>query len=140
LARTSARVLGLTAALSAGTLALMPLGSPLVDPSALPVSLPWWTLIPAFLAVMLLPISYEVRGEVRNVSLTQLALAVGLVFVSPWLLLLARVLVAAAYSVPIRRHPPTQAAVNNALCGFEVATAVAIASFFAPLSGPGPEL
>jgi diguanylate cyclase (GGDEF)-like protein len=138
--RTTHRVLLLTSALAAGALALMPLANRLVEPSALPVSLPWWTLGPAFLVVMLLPISFEARGEVRNLSLTQLALAVGLVFVNPWYLLLARVAAAAIYSALIRRHPPNQAAFNTALAGFEVATAAGIAGLFAPVPGPGPQL
>ncbi len=140
MSRTTVRVLVLTAALAAGALALMPLARPLVDPAVLPVSLPWWSLAPAYLAVSLLPIFYETRGEVRTFSLSQLALATGLVFVAPWWHLLARVAGAAIYVLPVRRQPPSKAAFNIAMAGFEVATATAIASLFAPSTGPGPRL
>jgi diguanylate cyclase (GGDEF)-like protein len=138
--RTTFRVLLLTAALVAVTFVLMPLAEPLVEPSALPVSLPWWSLAPAYLLVSLLPIFYETRGEVRSFSLTQLALATGLVFVAPWWHLLARVTGAATYVLAVRRQPPTKAAFNIAQASFEVATASAVASLFAPTSGPGPRL
>jgi diguanylate cyclase (GGDEF)-like protein len=138
--RTTLRVLLLTTALVTFSLALTPLASPLVDPDALPVTLPWWTLAPAYLAVSLLPISYEVRGEVRTFGLSQLALAVGLVFVSPWLHLVARVGAGAAFALPIRRQNPTKASFNIALSGLEVATATAVASLFGPIAGPGPKL
>jgi diguanylate cyclase (GGDEF)-like protein len=133
-------VLLLSAALSAGSLALMPLAKPLVDTAQLPVTVPWWSLAPAYLVVTLLPIFYEVRGEVRTFSLTQLALAVGLVFVSPWMHLVARVGAAAVYTLPIRRQNPAKAAFNIALSAVEVAAATSIASAFAPTSGPGPRL
>ncbi|HUR14632.1 MAG TPA: EAL domain-containing protein [Mycobacteriales bacterium] len=140
MSRTTFRVLLLTAVLTATTLVLMPLARPLIDPAALPVSVPWWTLAPAYLAVTFLPIYYETRGEVRAVSLTQVALAIGLVFVSPWMLLLARVLAAAVFCLPVRRQPPAKAAFNISLCAFEVGTAVSIASLFSPLDGAGPVL
>ena len=118
----------------------MPLAHPLMVRSALPVSVPWWTLAPAYLAVSLLPIYYETRGEARSVSLTQVALAIGLVFVSPWHLLLARVVAGTVFALPIRRQSPTKAAFNITNCAFEVATAATIAGLFAPLTGPGPAL
>ncbi|HTL23733.1 MAG TPA: hypothetical protein VL281_06810, partial [Mycobacteriales bacterium] len=123
MSRTTLRVLVLTVALGAITLVLMPLAHPLMVRSALPVSVPWWTLAPAYLAVSLLPIYYETRGEARSVSLTQVALAIGLVFVSPWHLLLARVLAGTVFALPIRRQSPTKAAFNITNCAFEVATA-----------------
>jgi len=138
--RTSLRVLVLTCALVVGTLALTRLATPLVESSALPVTLPWWALVPAYLAAALLPIVYEVRGEVRNFSLTQLALAIGLVFVNPWAHLAARVIAAAVDSGPVRRQHPTKAAFNIAICCFEVATASAFASVFAPVARPGGAL
>jgi diguanylate cyclase (GGDEF)-like protein len=140
MARRTARVVLLTAALGAGTLALMPTARTLVIPATQPVELPWWSLIPAYLAVSLLPIYYELRGEQRSFSLTQLALAVGLVFVAPWEHLAARVIAAAVYFVAIKRQAPLRAVFNVAACGFEVAAAAALASRFAPLDGPGPEL
>jgi diguanylate cyclase (GGDEF)-like protein len=140
MSRTTLRVLVLTVALGAITLVLMPLAHPLMVRSALPVSVPWWTLAPAYLAVSLLPIYYETRGEARSVSLTQVALAIGLVFVSPWHLLLARVVAGTVFALPIRRQSPTKAAFNITNCAFEVATAATIAGLFAPLTGPGPAL
>ena len=138
--RTSLRVLVLTCALAVGALALMPLATPLVERAALPVTLPWWSLAPVYLLVMLTPILYEVRGEVRSFSLTQLAVATGLVFLNPWQHLAARIIGAAAYAVPVRRQPPSKAASNVAMAALEVATASAAAAAFAPATGPGPRL
>jgi diguanylate cyclase (GGDEF)-like protein len=140
MARTTARVLALTAAVTTGTLLLMPLATTLVEPDARPVSVPWWALAPAYLAASLLPIFYELRGEVRSFSLSQLALAIGLVFVNPWLHIVGRVGAGAAYFLPVRRQPPTKAAFNIAICGLEVATACAVAGLYGPLDHPGPRL
>jgi len=137
-------VIALSVALLGAALGLVAtVPGPLVPTDRLPGHLPWWALAAAYLVTLLVPIFYDVRGEVRSVSLTQFAMAVGLIFVAPWLHLLARVVAAFGYFGLVRRQPPDKAVFNIAVGAVEVGVATSVAhllSIWLPFDGPGPRL
>jgi len=139
-ARAQWPVVVLTAALAGAAGFLMTQSQSLLPSEALPVHLAWWLLIPVLLLAGLLPVVYEVRGEVHTFSFTQLGIGVGLVFVAPTHLLAARLCAAALYFGIIARQRPIKALFNCTLAGLEVAVATAVASSFHDVTGPGPRL
>ncbi len=103
-----------------------------------PFALPWWTLVPVYLAAARLNLAFERRGSNVGVTLVQVPLAVGLVLVSAGLHLVAR-LIATATLCAWRRQPPLQALYNLGVSSVEVGAPVAVVSA-THLSGghPGP--
>ena len=91
-----------------------------------PFSVPWWTLVPAYALASKLTIEYEFRKESRQLLLTQLPLALGLVFVAPWLHLVARVVASVVHTVGLNRHKPMKALFNIALSVCEVGVAAVV--------------
>jgi diguanylate cyclase (GGDEF)-like protein len=108
--------------------------------SVLPLDVPWWALVPAYLAASLMPLFYETRAQTRSFSLSQLALSVGLVFVAPWPHLIARTTASFLYAGPIRRQPVTKAFYNITLGAMEVGVAAAVMSLVTHSPTPGPRL
>lgn len=83
-------------------------------------------------------VDIELRREVHSVTLTQVPLALGLMFVAPLLHLAARL--AAPVALAVRhRHSPVKALYNAAAASFEVGAAATAVSFV-DTSEPGPQL
>jgi diguanylate cyclase (GGDEF)-like protein len=132
----------LSAALGTGALLLTDLVS---APHAwsrqvLPFGVPWWSLVPAYLAASLMPLFYETRNQARALDITQLAMAMGLVFVAPWAHLLARGCAGLLYVGPVRRQPPTKALYNLALSTAEVSVGTAVMALLVTSPRPSPPL
>ncbi len=102
-------------------------------------TIPWWTLIPAYVATLRLTLDFEFRSEAFSVTLSQVPLAIGLFFVAPWLHLAART-VAGLVNCVLRRQPPVKAFYNVASGALEVAVASTIASLVLPAMTPGPRV
>ncbi|MGZ6827085.1 MAG: hypothetical protein ACXVGH_09855, partial [Mycobacteriales bacterium] len=47
-------------------------------------SVPWWALVPAYLAALTATLEFDFRGQTRTITLSQIPLAVGITFVAPW--------------------------------------------------------
>jgi diguanylate cyclase (GGDEF)-like protein len=140
------RVLSLALLQGVAAVAMLSLATPLLAAGSAPVMVPGWTLGLGYLAAGLFPVVYEVRGEARTFSLTQFALAIGLVFVAPWTHLAARIGSLALEVLVVRRQPPLKALLNLSVAALEVATAITVSNLVVQhvLSGhpsaPGPEL
>jgi diguanylate cyclase (GGDEF)-like protein len=138
-------VFGLTAVLAALSLVLLAVSQPLLPAHNLAVTLPWWLLCGAYVAAGLLPIDYDVQGRTHTFTLTQSAMAIGLVFVDPTTHLLSRVASAVIVYAAIQRQAPSRALFNTAITAMEVTVATATAHAVAGLfhqdpTGPGPAL
>ncbi len=102
-------------------------------------TIPWWTLIPAYVATLKFTLDFEFRSEAFSVTLSQVPLAIGLVFVAPWLHLAART-AAGLVNCVLRRQSPVKAFYNVASGAMEVAVASAIASLVLGSLTPGPRV
>jgi len=143
--RANLRVLALAVLQAVLALLLLRFCAELLEPALRPGELPWWVLGAAYLGAGLLPAHYELRGETRSFSMTQFALAVGLVFLAPWLHVVVRTGASLVEWGLVKRRGPVKALFNVTLAALEVAVAAAVASALArsmdhPLEGPGPRL
>jgi diguanylate cyclase (GGDEF)-like protein len=102
--------------------------------------IPWWALIPAYLAALTMPLEFEFRSEARSITLSQLPLAIGIVFIAPWWHVAARTAAALVDSVIIRRQAPIKTLYNLANGALEVAAASAVVFLLAPDLTPQPQL
>ncbi len=105
-----------------------------------PLTVPWWALLPAYVAASHFSIDFEFRREARSVGLTHLPLALGLAFVTPVGHIAARGLGHLIDSVFLRRQPPVKVAFNTAAGVLEVAVASVALSVMVPEAAPGPRL
>ena len=105
-----------------------------------PVDIPWWTLIPLYVASAHFTIDFEFRREARSLQLSHLPLALGLAFVSPVGHLAACCLGNLTYSVLLRRQGPVKSAFNVTSGAMEVALASMLLLWIGPESTPGPHL
>jgi diguanylate cyclase (GGDEF)-like protein len=96
-----------------------------------PRRLPWPLLAAGFAASAVMVMRFEFRGEAEALTLSEVPLLVGLVFVGPGRLLLAAVVGCAAGVVLYRRQAPTKAAFNVGVQALD--TVVAIILFHAVL-------
>jgi diguanylate cyclase (GGDEF)-like protein len=102
--------------------------------------IPWWVLIPAYLAALTMTLEFEFRSEARSITLSQLPLAIGIVFIAPWWHVAARTVAAIVDSVIIRRQTPIKSLYNLANGALEVATASAVVYLLVPDLTPQPRL
>ena len=105
-----------------------------------PFYIPWWALLPAYLATAHFSIDFEFRREARSLQLSGLLLAIGLAFVNPLGHLTARMLALFLDSAVWRRQPPVKIAFNVAMGALEVSAATVAMSLLGGQSEPGPHL
>ena len=110
--RAKALVLLIGAALLAGAVALVLALDPRPPFADLPFALPWFALIPAYVATSRFTIDFEFRKEARSITLSQLPLAIGVVFLGPVWHLASRVTAELISTVALRRQPPMKVLFN----------------------------
>ncbi|MSO78812.1 MAG: EAL domain-containing protein [Acidimicrobiia bacterium] len=136
--RAALAVLGLT--LAAASIGAIALGAvPETGPAA-PVTIPFALLVVAFFVIEVFVIDIELRREVHSISLSEVPLVLGLFFISPPLLIAARLLGSGAALVVQDRRIGLKLFVN--LASFLAETVVAVVVFLAlvPLGvRPGPQ-
>src|SRR5579864_6432597 len=104
------------------------------------VHVPWWGLAIVFLIVEAYPLHLRFRNEAHSLSLTELALVLGLFMTSPGHLLLAQLCGNAAALVVVRHQRPLKFAFN--LAQFAFSSCIALVVFRALVSSGqklGPE-
>lgn len=107
---------------------------------ARPLHLAWWALVPVFVLTESYVVHFEVRRQARSVSLAQLPLVLGLFFVGPLGLVVARVLGSMVALVAVRRQPPLKWLLNCGVVGVEVTVAVLVFQLLAPAGAElGPQ-
>ena len=105
-----------------------------------PFDIPWWALLPAYLATAHYSIDFEFRREARSLQLSGLLLAVGLAFVNPLGHFAARTGALFLDSAVWRRQPPVKIAFNVAMGALEVSAATVALSLLGTQAEPGPHL
>ncbi|MCW2599542.1 MAG: hypothetical protein JWM02_1371 [Frankiales bacterium] len=105
-----------------------------------PFSLPWWALVPVYVATAHFTIDFEFRREARSLQLGGLPLAIGLAFVSPVGHLVARCTGLFVDSVALRRQPLMKIAFNVSGGAVEVAATTIALHELGSESQPGPRL
>lgn len=103
------------------------------------IRVPWWSLIPLFVAAHYLHLGFQRRDSNVLITLSQVPLALGVVLVAPDRHLLARLLAAAAVAL-VARNRPLKAGFNVGAAGLEVGVAALAVSVVAPMQTPGPHL
>jgi signal transduction histidine kinase len=90
------------------------------------IAVPWWALVPAFVAFEAFAVHLHFRREVHTFTLMELPLIIGLFFVEPGPLILARVVggIIALGFMPSVRQPLTKLVFNVALYALESAIVV----------------
>ena len=117
------------------------LGLPHVDqaPFLSSPTVPWWALALAFAATELCVLQTQGKREGQAIALDEIPLVIGLFFVSPLALLLARMVGQAVVMAVVRRLPPVKLVFNLALVMAGTAVAVAVFSpVLAWTDEPGP--
>ena len=132
-------VYGITVVLAVTGLASTSFAASSFGQRDVPLHLPWWALLPAYLLALQRPLEYELRRETRMLTLTQIPMTVALVCVAPWWHLLARTS-AAVLDVALRRQPPIKVTYNIALGATEVGLAAAVLSATTTTFDPNPRL
>lgn len=138
--RAKAQVLLLGALLLAAGLAIIATLDPAPPFSDLPFALPWFALIPAYVATNRFTIDFEFRKEARSITLTQLPLALGVIFLGPLWHLLGRLLAELIGTVALRRQPPMKVLYNVGSSTLELALASAAVALASRHDVPGPAL
>ena len=131
-------MLALSAVLATAGLAMVSAGD--VAPLSSPLSPYWYVLIAACAVAAHVSIDFEFRAHSLSLGPAQLPLALGAVFVSPWLLLLARVIGSLVDSVAWRREQPIKAAFNATAACFDVGAVVLAVHLAGAVNMPGPTL
>ena len=90
------------------------------------VEIPWWALAVVFAATEVLVFRIRVRREEQSVSISELPLVIGLFALSPWLLLLTRLLGSATAFAAFRRTTLLKTTFNLALVGAGTTAAAAV--------------
>jgi diguanylate cyclase (GGDEF)-like protein len=86
----------------------------------------WWLFVPAFLLAQHLSVDFEFRKEAHSVHLTQLPATFGILFLSPFAHITARLIGTAIDSLALRRESPVKAAFNLSLGAVDVALSTAV--------------
>ncbi len=136
-ARACVLLLGVSL-IAAGTLIVLASGT---QPGVLnpPFRIPWWLLAPLYVLTSRLTVDFEFRKDSHSIALTQLPVALGLVFVSPIAHLAAR-LVASMVDLAARRSPPLKIFFNLGVDAMEVALATGAVTLLGRSHAPGPSL
>ncbi|GAC1443928.1 MAG: hypothetical protein NVS3B26_21270 [Mycobacteriales bacterium] len=137
-ARQTLRVLLLSSALAAAGVALVAAGA--APPILSPLSTYWYVLLPACVIATHMSIDFEFRAHALSFGPAQLPLALGAVFVSPWLLLVARAGGSLIDSVAWRREHPIKAAFNATAACFDVGAVVLAVHLADHVDRPNPAL
>ncbi len=116
----------MTAAVVVAAVAIQLLWVPDHRPPATPFELPWWMFILAFAAAEVFIIHLPVRRDTHTISLSELATVLGLAFVSPHLLIAARVAGSAMALGIYRRQRLVKLAFNMALFYLDLVVALAV--------------
>jgi diguanylate cyclase (GGDEF)-like protein len=87
---------------------------------------PWWILALLFLLAESFPVHLHFRSETHTLSLSELAMVVGLFFATPAALLLAVVGGSGAAFVLVRRQRPVKSAFNIAQFALSVAASIVV--------------
>ena len=136
--RSEIAVVAYSLALAAAGLVMLALAG---DVSlAAPLHLPWWTLVPAYVLTIHLPVYFEYRRESHAVTLGQLPLALGAALVGPWGNAAARALGNSIVSVLLRRQGPLKLFFNVAVGLLEVGVMSLCLAQVDQSSHPGPAL
>jgi diguanylate cyclase (GGDEF)-like protein len=122
---TNLHIWFLVGAMTAGAIALYLTALAGQQESASP-SLPWWMLAIAFLLSESFPVHLHFRSETHTLSLSELAMVVGLFLMTPGALLLAVVVGSGAAFVFVRRQRALKSAFNIAQFGFSVAVSIVV--------------
>ena len=133
---SAARVWGVTAALAAAAVATYVGGVRQLEAPDAPFDIAWWALALVFFAVELCVVRVHVRRNAYSLTLGELPFVLGLFFVSPPVLIAARLIGAgAALAVaPGARQRPVKLVFNLSLFAL---TACLGAVLFHALAGPG---
>ena len=101
--------------------------------------IPWWLLAPLYVLTARLTVDFEFRKDSHSIALTQLPVALGLVFVSPLAHLASR-LVASMVDLGARRSPPLKIFFNLGIDTMEVALVTGAVTLLGRSDVPGPRL
>ncbi len=132
-------VYGVSLTLAVGGAALTSFAASHYTPGHLPLSVPWWALLPVYFLALQRPLEYELMRETRMTTLTHIPMTVGLVFVAPWWHLAART-TASVLDVITRRQPPMKALYNTSLAIAEIGIASAALAVVTGSMKPRPLL
>ncbi len=110
--------------------------APTAPVSGTPVELPWWVVAGMFLVAEVAVIHLPMKRNAHTISLSEIPLALGLVFAGPPALLIGRLVGSLPALVLYRRQAPRKVAFNTGL--FAVETAVAVTVFRGVLGTASP--
>ncbi len=128
----------LTAAIASVTVAAYALSLHPLRPLPVPIALPWWVFALGFACAELFVVHVQTRRDANtfSFSLSEVPLVLGLHFLSPTELVLARLLGAGACLLLYRRLRPVKLAFN--LANFALGTALAVLVFRGLLGAADP--
>jgi diguanylate cyclase (GGDEF)-like protein len=106
-----------------------------LDPVSRQTAVPWWALAIGFLCTEVLVIHLDVRRDTYSISAMELPLVVGLFFVSPIAVLIARLTGTVVALVLHRRQAPLKAFFNLTLYAAETIVAITVFRFLAGTVG-----
>jgi diguanylate cyclase (GGDEF)-like protein len=119
------RIWALVAAMTAGALALYV--TELHGESAVAgPAVPWWALALLFLLAESFPVHLHFRSETHTLSLSEIAMVVGLFFATPAALLLAVLAGSGGAFVLVRRQRPVKSGFNIAQFALSVAASIVV--------------
>jgi len=119
------RIWALVASMTAGALALYVTALHGESAVAGP-AVPWWALALLFLLAESFPVHLHFRSETHTLSLSEIAMVVGLFFATPAALLLAVVAGSGGAFVLARRQRPVKSAFNIAQFALSVAASIVV--------------
>ena len=127
--RPTARIVAIAAAMLVMAAAMhAPLAgaAPLVQPSPFPA----WALVILFLAAEACVVHVHVRRQAHTLSLTEAPLVLGVVFFSPVVVVVARLVGSAAALIAGRRQPPIKLLFNLSLFAMETGLVTVVVRLF----------
>jgi diguanylate cyclase (GGDEF)-like protein len=122
----TARVYALSAVLAVAAAVVFVTVDLRLEPIDAPLRLPWWAMAAAFALAEIFVVHLQIRRNAHSYSVSEAPLLVGLVFLAPVGLIIARVAGAAAALVLHRRQRGVKLAFNLAHLALEACLAVAV--------------
>jgi len=116
----------ITAVVVAGAAIVQIFFVPTLRPMAAPFELPWWVFVLALAAAEVFIVHLPVRRDTHTISLSELATVLGFAFVSPHMLILARLGGSALALGVYRRQRLVKMAFNMALFYLDLVVALAV--------------